>query len=61
MIIDAWMQHPNAAWIGNPRFDRCGAEDQQDGRTSASPASTSASTPVRHSPTDDARRQFKVA
>ena len=21
MIIDAWMQHPNAAWIGNPMFD----------------------------------------
>jgi predicted TIM-barrel fold metal-dependent hydrolase len=21
MIIDAWMQHPNAEWIGNPMFD----------------------------------------
>ena len=21
MIIDAWMQHPNPAWIGNPMFD----------------------------------------
>jgi predicted TIM-barrel fold metal-dependent hydrolase len=21
MIIDAWMQHPNAGWIGNPMFD----------------------------------------
>ena len=21
MIIDAWMQHPNAAWIGNPMFE----------------------------------------
>ena len=21
MIIDAWMQHPSADWIGNPMFD----------------------------------------
>ena len=21
MIIDAWMQHPNAEWIRNPMFD----------------------------------------
>jgi len=21
MIIDAWMQHPNADWIGNPMFE----------------------------------------
>ena len=21
MIIDAWMQHPNAEWIGNPMFE----------------------------------------
>jgi uncharacterized protein len=20
-VIDAWMQHPNAHWIGNPMFD----------------------------------------
>ena len=21
MIIDAWMQHPNAEWMGNPMFN----------------------------------------
>jgi len=21
VIIDAWMQHPNAQWLGNPIFD----------------------------------------
>jgi len=21
MVIDAWMQHPNDRWIGNPMFD----------------------------------------